>query len=297
VLLIRNRLHDIFPDVEVPSEYIGWHLRQSISVDTICSNLVSEILSSGQVNDPTSNQPVNSTINIDETLQTLFDVFNHVPRVHVQNTYNRLKNNSSTAWYDELVNELLAYDVLDKSSSTSKRPVDDDTDQLLSNGYERILAILPDIDPDYAQQCYVSFLETFTTYQKDYNVFISNLIESGYTKITDKIATARHRQLKENLTKYAFNIEEFLKTFPNPLVYFYDQTKNVSESYRTHAYIYLANAFARISSVHIRKVLEYNNYRFPSAIKQLQEEFSTYHVNTRKKSNHGKQQYRMNTSP
>jgi hypothetical protein len=155
-------------------------------------------------------------------------------------------------------------------------------DENLTDEYERLLAILPDIDPDHAFECYMKFLETSTSDQTDLNILITSLIEHGYVKLTDKLERLRNERLKENVREPKFEIEEFLKTFPNPLEYFYDRTKNVSESYKTHAYIYLANAFARLSSDYIKQILNSNNYRFAPAIKQLQEEFYTYH---RKKSN------------
>jgi hypothetical protein len=181
------------------------------------------------------------------------------------------------------VNELLSYDII--KLTTNKRSFDemDIQDETSSDEYERLLAILPDIDPDYAMECYMKFLETSAD-TTDLNVLITSLIERGYVKLTDKLESQRNEQLKENLREPKFEIEEFLKTFPNPLEYFYDRTKTVSESYKTHAYIYIANAFARLSSDYIKEVLTSNNYRFTPTIKQLQEEFYTYHKN---KSNRG----------
>jgi hypothetical protein len=162
-------------------------------------------------------------------------------------------------------------------------------DEFLPDEYNRLLAILPDIDPDYALESYTKFVETSSN-KTDLNILITNLIEHGYVKLTDKLERLRNERLKENLREPKFEIEEFLKTFSNPLVYFYDRTKNLSESYKTHAYIYLANAFARISSDYIKYVLNINNYRFAPTMKQLQEEFYTYHINQnnhKKKSNDG----------
>lgn len=149
-------------------------------------------------------------------------------------------------------------------------------DEIFPNDeYERLLAILPDIDPDYAFESYMKFLETSTTDKTDLNVLITNLIEHGYVKVTEKLERLRNERLKENLREPKFEIEEFLKTFPNPLEYFYDRTKNLSESYKNHAYIYLANAFARFTSDYIKQILILNNYRFAPAMKQLHKDFFT----------------------
>jgi hypothetical protein len=288
--MIRDRLQDIFPDIKIPLEIIGWHIRQSNSIDAICSNFAAEILSFGSVLDPTekgSHQPLEPTtstakppsITNDDTLKTLCDVFNSIPRDHIESVYSRLKNPTNANWYDDIVNELLSYDII-KPSTTNKRSFDemDIQDDNPSDEYERLLAILPDIDPDYALESYMKFLETSPD-NTDLNVLITSLIEQGYVKLTDKLERQRNEQLKENLRNPKFEMEEFLKTFSNPLEYFYDRTKSVSESYKNHAYIYIANAFARLTSDYIREVLEYNNHRFAPTMKQLQEEFYTYHKN------------------
>ena len=189
-----------------------------------------------------------------------------------------MKSVSNLNWYDDIVNELLSYDAA--KSLPTKRSFDEMhiEDEFLPDEYDRLMAILPDIDPDYALESYMKFLESSTT-RKDLNILITRLIEQGYVKVTDKLERLRNERLKENLREPKFEIEEFLKTFSNPLEYFYDRTKHVSESYKTHAYIYLANAFARIPSDYIRQILNNNNYRFAPTMKQLQEEFYTYHLN------------------
>lgn len=172
--------------------------------------------------------------------------------------------------------------------STNKRSLDEmnvPDEAFPSDEYERLLAILPDIDPDYAFESYMKFLEqSSSSKQTDLTVLITNLIEHGYVKITEKFERLRNERLKENLREPKFEIEEFLKTFPNPLEYFYDQKKNLSESYKNHAYIYLANAFSLLKSDYIREVLILNNYRFAPSLKQLQEDFFTY--NKKKSRNH-----------
>jgi hypothetical protein len=213
----------------------------------------------------------------------LYDVFNSIPHDHIENVYNRLKNANNPNWYDDIVNELLSYNVI--KPLTNKRPFDEinHNDENLPDEYERLVAVLPDIDPDYAFERYIKFFETSSD-TTDLNVLITHLIEHGYIKLTDKLERLRNEKLKENLREPKFEIEEFLKTFPNPLEYFYDRTKNVSESYKTHAYIYIANAFARLTTDYIKQILINNNYRFAPTMKQLQEEFYTYH---KKKSHDG----------
>ena len=184
-------------------------------------------------------------------MQTLYDVFNSIPHDHIESVYTRLKNESNPNWYDDIVNELLSYDVI--KPLTTKRSFDE---MDINDEYDRLLAILPDIDPDYALETYTKFLETSSD-KKDLNILITSLIEHGYIKLTNKLERLRNERLKENLREPKFEIEEFLKTFSNPLEYFYDQTKTVSESYKTHAYIYLANAFARIPSDHIKQGSDY----------------------------------------
>ncbi|UJR15039.1 hypothetical protein I4U23_002012 [Adineta vaga] len=295
VIVIRDRLHDIFPGVQVPLEIIGWHIHRTASIETICSNIAAEILSFGKVTDPTKDiyttEPsttVTTTVTptiTDDTLQTLYDVFNSIPHDHIKDVYIRLKNESNPNWYDDIVNELLSYDAVQSSTSssttTTKRSFDDMNidDGFIPDEYHRLLAILPDIDPDYALESYMKFLDNSSN-KPDLNTLITSLIEHGYVKLTEKLERLRNERLKENLRNPKFEVEEFLKTFPNPLEYFYDRTKNVSESYKTHAYIYLANAFVRMSSDYIKQMLETNNYRFAPAMKQLREEFFTYHMNS-----------------
>ncbi|CAM2727175.1 unnamed protein product [Rotaria socialis] len=296
VILIRDRLRDIFPDVKLPLEVIGWHIRQSTPIETICSNIATEILVYGQAVDPrksqaeehtASNAPTTISTPIattnDDTLQTLYDVFNSIPRDHIDNAYARLKNANNPNWYDDIVNELLSYD--GDKSATNKRSTDQMIvdDIFVPDEYNRLFAVLPDLDPDYALQRYMQYLEHSSS-KPDLNVLITNLIEHGYVKLTEKLERSRNERLKQNLREPKFEINEFLKTFPNPLEYFYDRTKNVSESYKSHAFIYLANAFASVPIGHIREILSNHNYRFAPAMKQLQEEFQAYHINQRKKS-------------
>ncbi|CAF0957227.1 unnamed protein product [Rotaria sordida] len=295
VILIRDRLHDIFPEIEIPLDIIGWHIRQSTSIEAICSHFVSEILSFGQVTDPrqTTNDiqeqiissssctPKQTTIN-DDTLKTLYDVFNTIPHDYIENIYIQFKNSNNPNWYDDIVNELLSYNLI--KPSINKRSYDDmiiDDIIFIPDEYNRLLAILPDIDPDYALECYMRYRETSSD-KTDLNILITSLIENGYIKLIDKLERLHNERLKENLREPKFEINEFLKTFPNPLEYFYDRTKNLSESYKKHAYIYLANAFARVSIDYIKQILSNNNYRFAPSIKQLQEEFQTYHINQNK---------------
>ncbi|CAF1135745.1 unnamed protein product [Adineta ricciae] len=295
IIAIRDRLHDIFPHVKVPLEIIGWHIHRSTSVDVACSDIAAEILSSGKVTDPTKDastiEPTTTTTATasptitDDTLQTLYDVFNTVPRDHIKDVYVRLKNESNPNWYDDIVNELLSYDTL--QPSTSKRSFDDmnvDDDEFIPDEYHRLLAILPDIDPDYALETYMKFAESSSD-KPDLSALITSLIEHGYVKLTEKLERIRNERLKENLRHPKFEIEEFLKTFSNPMEYFYDLTKNVSEAYKKHSYIYLANAFARISSEHIKEVLEMNNYRFAPSMRQLRDEFFTYNMNSNQQRN------------
>ena len=286
----------MFPEIHIPLEIIGWHVHHSTNIEAICSNFAAEILSFGKVNDPTKDRKqieenvtptVTSTeaspIINNDVLQTLYDVFTSIPRDHIQNTYIRLKDTKNPNWYDDIVNELLSYDMT--KSSINKRSLDEMyiEDKFVPDQYSRLLAILPDIDPDYALESYMKYTEAASD-KTDLNTFITSLIEHGYVKHTDKLECLRNQRLKENLRNPRFEMEEFLKTFPDPLAYFYDRTKNVSESYKYHAYVYLANAFARISSDYIKYVLSNNNYRFAPAMKQLQEEFHTYHVNQKKSS-------------
>ncbi|CAF2865108.1 unnamed protein product [Rotaria sp. Silwood2] len=236
VILIRDRLHDIFPEIEIPLEIIGWHIRQSISIEAICSIFASEILSFGEVIDPrkttnqidgqtasTSNHTPNQTTINDDTLKTLYDVFNSIPRDHIENIYIHFKNSNNPNWYDDIVNELLSYNVI--KPSTNKRSYDEmiiDDIIFIPDEYNRLLAILPDIDPDYALECYMKYRETSSD-KTDLNVLITSLIEH-------------------------------------------------------------ANAFARISIDYIKQILNNNNYRFAPSMKQLQEEFQTYHINQNKQS-------------
>ena len=279
-MIVRDRLNDIFPEIKIPLEFIGWHIRQSTSIETICSNFAAEILAQGYVTDPTEIQtaPPSTEVN-DDVLQTLYDVFNSIPHDHIKNVYIRLKNDQTPNWYDDIVNELLSYN--NTKPSTHKRALSEVhlDDDVSSDEYQRLVAILPDIDPDYAMESYLKFVETSPNDKPDLNQLITSLIEQGYVKLTEKLERQRNERLKENLRHPKFEIEEFLKTFPNPLDYFYDQTKSVSESYKTHAYIYLANAFARVPSDYIRQVLTSMNHRFAPAMKQLQGEFFTYHIN------------------
>lgn len=228
----------------------------------------------------------------DDTIETLYDVFSSLSRDRIQAVYARLKTDKNPNWYDDVVNELLNDNP--GPSTTGKRSFDAMSvapDDMNSNEYERLLAILPDIDPDYALESYMKFLEETSSSsaanQTDFDRLVSNLIEHGYVKLTDKLERVRNERLKENLRNPPFEIDDFLKTFADPLVSFYDQSKPRSESYKAHAYIYLANAFARVSSDHIQEVLERVNHRFPPALKQLKEEFFSYHSNTRKKANNG----------
>ena len=296
-------MRDIFPEIQIPLEYIGWHIRQSTSIEAICTNFAAEILSSGNVADPTKTIAATTTTATtaaaavttheqDDTLQTLYDVFSSLPRDRIQAVYSRMKTADNPNWYDDLVNELLSEKP--GPSSTSKRSRDDEfvvTDDMDSNEYERLLAILPDIDPDFALERYLKFLEeapsSAASNQTDFDQLVSHLIEHGYVKLTDKLERVRNERLKENLRNSPFDLEDFLKTFSDPLVSFYDQTKPRSESYKIHAHIYLANAFARVSSEHIRDVLTGTNHRFAPALKQLKEEFFSYHSSARKKSNNG----------
>lgn len=286
MVVIRDRLRDIFPEIQIPLDIIGWHIRQSTSIETICENFAAEILAFGGVRDPSKDVHPPATTTAapfeDDTLQTLYDVFNAIPRPHIEEVYSRLKKHENPHWYDDIVNELLSYDMI-KPTTMNKRPLDDEAEEISSDGYERLLAILPDIDPDYAMESYMKFLETSTD-SSDLNALVTSLIEHGYEKITTQLERRRNERLKENLREPKFEMDEFLKTFPNPLEYFYDRTKTVSESYKTHAYIYLANAFARLSSDYIREILTANNHRFAPSMKQLQEEFFTYHA---RKSNRG----------
>ncbi|CAF4601521.1 unnamed protein product, partial [Rotaria magnacalcarata] len=80
---------------------------------------------------------------------------------------------------------------------------------------------------DYALERYMQYLEHPSS-KPDLNVLITNLIEHGYVKLTEKLECLRNERLKQNLREPKFEINEFLKTFPNPLEYFYDRTKNVS---------------------------------------------------------------------
>lgn len=296
--MIRDRLHDIFPQVHIPLEIIGWHISQSTPIEAICSNVASEILSFGEVIDPRKTEssieekpPTNVTTTAstltamnDDALQSLYDVFISIPHDHIKNTYVQLKNPGNPNWYDDIVNELLSYSV--EKPSTNKRSYDEmnTEDAFIPDEYNRLLAVLPDIDPDYAFESYMNHLQSSSN-KIDLNVLIASLIEHGYVKITDKLERLRNERLKENFRNPKFEIDEFLKTFSNPLEYFYDRTKRVSESYKTHAYIYLANAFARVSSDYIKEVLARNNHRFAPAMKQLQEEFFTYHVNQNNEKN------------
>lgn len=223
----------------------------------------------------------------DDTLQSLFDVFNEIPQDYIKTVYTRLKDPHNQNWYDDIVNELLSYNVI--QSPTNKRSFDEMnvSEEFVPDEYNRLLAILPDIDPDYALERYMKYAASSLSNQPDLNVLITNLIENGYVKVSEKLERIRNERLKENLRNPKFEINEFLKTFPNPLEYFYDETKTVSESYKKHAYIYLANAFARITSDYINEVLFIHNHRFAPSMKHLQQDFQEYHINHRKSSNNG----------
>ncbi|CAF1552595.1 unnamed protein product, partial [Adineta steineri] len=210
----RDRLHDIFPDIKIPLEFIGWHIRQSTSIENICSNFVAEILSFGKVTDPTKDSNsiekssatstttasaaaaattviIPSITSKDDVLQTLYDVFNSIPHDHIDNVYIRLKNSSNVNWYDDIVNELLSYNEV--KPVTSKRSFDEINieDEYHPEEYDRLLAILPDIDPDYALESYMKFLEQSPN-KTDLNVLITNLIENGYVKLKDKLERLRN---------------------------------------------------------------------------------------------------------
>ncbi|CAF1287862.1 unnamed protein product [Didymodactylos carnosus] len=388
VVVIKQRLTEIFPEINVSNAIVNWHLQQhknnddlSQVIENICAEFVSQIFNFGQIIDPTKDDVKNdktitstsatatangfvmnypNTVSVNhvqfpststaaaastilsndnkEELQTLFEVFNTIPRPYITTLYNTMSHINNPNWHDDIVNELLTYNERQQkpssaSSSTtsplfpipksvtsttsggslqkrfqiysttpptitteqkkrSLSSVDDSIDienLFINDEYERILAILPDCDPEYAMEEYSKYLRSIaeTHQQQDLNNLITSMIERGYTKIKDKIEQNRNERLKENISNPIFEIEDFLRTFPNPLEYFYDCTKTMSESYQRHAYIYLANAFTRVPSEQIKTILIENNYRFSPSLKQLKTDYNNYHQKSKSKSNDG----------
>ena len=84
---------------------------------------------------------------------------------------------------------------------------------------------------------------------------------------------------KQRLENMKLNIEEFLEMFPDPVIFFNDETKPVTENYKQHALSQLKFKFPGMRSKYIDDQFQAHNYHYTTTLKQLEGEATNYNPN------------------
>ncbi|CAF1207605.1 unnamed protein product [Didymodactylos carnosus] len=125
--------------------------------------------------------------------------------------------------------------------------------------------IIPDIDADNARRQIIAMnpipsLDDIITY----------FFDNGYIKKKNRKEQDKHTQIKRSWSDTIDDIPKFLLKHADPVAYFFDSKRNVTDSYTNHAKAYLIRAFPSFDKIVLEQALKEENNHFLPTLRKLE---------------------------
>lgn len=157
--------------------------------------------------------------------------------------------------------------------------------------------MFPDADPDYLQELVMSYMDN----EEELQQAVARMLEEhNYPKMKDRLEKEKLKELKHKYSTWyttlllhgmmklsmlvlvtlplmtgllfrTFTVDEVLQWFEDPIKLFYNTSRNLSPSYKEHAYRQLCNDFTKLTLNDIKLALTQNNYCYAPALRFLQQ--------------------------
>lgn len=161
-------------------------------------------------------------------------------------------------------------DLINPSTSSNAQNLIDNKEERekkYQQDVEEIKSIIKDCDPTHIEELLNKNLDKPDRVRE----IINHLLEKPYPKLKDYLSKVnRRKKIESNLE---FNIDEFIKVYPNPVEYFYNIPDDIinDDNYKEHCLIFLRNKFKLISSDSIESHFRANNFRFTQTYHQFED--------------------------
>lgn len=168
------------------------------------------------------------------------------------------KSESQDSVYEEQEHVL---DILDKGKGPQ---TDEDRLQLDLN---ELKTIFKDCDPNFLFEKLVTMPCDKERVQKIAEELFEN---KNYPKLKDILESEKKRLEKKKITDMHFDMKEFLSKFPDPVQYFSNEERPVSDNYKAHVSVYLKNTYPHLKAGFIKKVLQAKNHHLVPAVQEVE---------------------------
>jgi hypothetical protein len=167
------------------------------------------------------------------------------------------------------INSATNEDLINPSTSSFAQNIKNDKENKEKSYQEdvnEIKLIIKDCDPTHIEE----LLNTHIDKADRVRIIIDHLLEKPYPKLKDYLAKInRRKKIESNLE---FNMDEFIRIYPNPVEYFYNIPNDIiNDNYKEHCLVFLRNKFKLISSDSIEFHFKANNYRLTPTYHQFEE--------------------------
>lgn len=201
-------------------------------------------------------------------IQSLFpNIDDQLAAEILQNVDNNVNNATAptTEGRESLILDYIIDNQLNEIATTSNgTPVEDYS---LEKDLNNIVSVFEDCDPAYLKDK----LKAMTRNPRRVEVIIAELIEKKtYPKLKDSLNSLKKQKEVDTYLNTPLNIDEFLKVFPEPFTRFYNNDKEMSESYKAHCRVELSNRFDFLAEDSIVEVLVKHKYHLTPAYRQLE---------------------------
>lgn len=187
------------------------------------------------------------------------------------------------AHYDKPNRVQLVIDELTKSESQESLPLNKkDSFEDLDRGkapmtvHDKFNADLKELK-DIFRDCDPNFLYQKLEEKKDgkdrVQTIAAVLFETkNYPKLKDVLEKEEKIKRKNKVTQMDFEMQSFLKKFPNPVEYFSDTARIVNQNYKDHVLVYLKNSYPYLKEGFFKKVLEKHSGHLAPVVAEIEGE-------------------------
>lgn len=181
---------------------------------------------------------------------------------NVDNNNTNDKNMNAEARESQIVDYIIDNELNEIADNGT--PVEDHN---LDKDLNSVQSVIEDCDPTYI----LDKLKAMSNNPRRVELVVAELVEKkSYPKMKEYLNQIRKQKEIDAHLNTPINIEEFLKIYPEPFSRFYQNTKEMSESYKAHCRTELLNRFDFISEETILEILNKHKYHLTPAYRQLE---------------------------
>lgn len=198
-------------------------------------------------------------------IQSLFpNIDDQLAAEILQNVDNNNNNNNAEARESQIVDYIIDNKLNELTTTSTGISVEDYN---LDKDLKSVQNIIEDCDPTYI----LDKLKVMSNNPRRVELIIADLIEKkSYPKMKEYLNKIKKQREIDAHLNTPLNIDEFLKIYPEPFSRFYQNDKEMSESYKAHCRTELFNRFDFIAEDSILEVLVKHKYHLTPAYRQLE---------------------------